>query len=30
MNRRTSRIAMYAGLIVIVVIVAVFYFTGHH
>jgi hypothetical protein len=30
MNRRWSRIAMYSGLILILVIVAVVYLTGHH
>jgi hypothetical protein len=30
MNRRASRIAMYAGLIVIVLLVAILYFSGHH
>jgi hypothetical protein len=30
MNRRWSRIAMYGGLVVILAIVAVLYFTGQH
>jgi hypothetical protein len=30
MNRRWSRLAMYGGLIVVLAVVVVLYFTGHH